>query len=165
MLDPSPIKPLRTTLAIAVSLRTTAMLDNSQPSHKLNASAEVRLQGDGAFPDGLYLGKLAARKRPAAASRRCPLLDRARSRQVHGRLSPWTQRFSRSRGAIKAMSRSSIEVKLYAGKKLLTLFAFTPSVCLSLGMCVVATRLARASAAPPNTAATEAAKCEGHGPI
>ncbi|MGA8443478.1 MAG: hypothetical protein WB762_29175 [Candidatus Sulfotelmatobacter sp.] len=48
------------TLAIAVSLGTTAMLDNSQPSHKTNASAEARLEGDGAFRDGLYLGKLAA---------------------------------------------------------------------------------------------------------
>jgi hypothetical protein len=46
--------------AIAVSLGTTAMLDNSQPSYKLNASAEGRQQGDGAFRDGLYLGKLAA---------------------------------------------------------------------------------------------------------
>lgn len=48
------------TLAIAVSLGTTAMLDNSQPSHKTNASAEARLESDGAFRDGLYLGKLAA---------------------------------------------------------------------------------------------------------
>ncbi len=48
------------TLAIAVSLGTTAMLDNSQPSHTSNASSEARLQGDGAFRDGLYLGKLAA---------------------------------------------------------------------------------------------------------
>ena len=48
------------TLAIAVSLGTTAMLDNSQPSPRPKASAEARLQGDGAFRDGLYLGKLAA---------------------------------------------------------------------------------------------------------
>ncbi len=81
MLGPSPIKPLRTTLAIAVFLGTTAMLDNSQPSHKLSASAEARLQGDGAFPDGLYLGKLAAEsgqpQQPAVA-RYSTEQDRAR---------------------------------------------------------------------------------------
>jgi hypothetical protein len=46
-------------------------------------------------------------------------------------------------------------------KKLLTLFAFTLSLCLSLRMCVVATRLARASGAPPNTAAADAANLKG----
>jgi hypothetical protein len=48
-------------LAIAVSLGTTAMLDNSQRSDKPNASSEeARLATDGAFRDGMYLGKLAA---------------------------------------------------------------------------------------------------------
>jgi hypothetical protein len=46
-------------LAVAVSLGTTAMLE-SRPSHEPNPSAEARLEGDGAFRDGLYLGKLAA---------------------------------------------------------------------------------------------------------
>lgn len=48
------------TLAIAVSLGTTAMLDNSQRTKWSNASPEARLDADGAFRDGLYLGRLAA---------------------------------------------------------------------------------------------------------
>jgi hypothetical protein len=47
-------------LAIAVSLGTTAMLDNNHRAIKTNASAEARLAADGAFRDGMYLGKLAA---------------------------------------------------------------------------------------------------------
>ena len=47
-------------LAIAVSLGTTAMLDNNQHSNNSNASAEARLAADGAFRDGMYLGKLDA---------------------------------------------------------------------------------------------------------
>jgi hypothetical protein len=47
-------------LAIAVSLGTTAMLDNNQHSINSNASAEARLAADGAFRDGMYLGRLAA---------------------------------------------------------------------------------------------------------
>jgi hypothetical protein len=47
-------------LAIAVSLGTTAMLANSRRIIDLNTSAEARLAADGAFRDGLYLGKLAA---------------------------------------------------------------------------------------------------------
>ncbi len=47
-------------LAIAVSLGTTAMLDNSQRSSGPNVSAEARLAADGAFRDGMYVGKLAA---------------------------------------------------------------------------------------------------------
>ena len=58
-------------LAIAVSLGTTAMLDNSQRSIKADASTEARLAADGAFRDGMYLGKLAAERgrplRPAIA--------------------------------------------------------------------------------------------------
>ena len=50
-------------LAIAVSLGTTAMLDNNQHSDSANASAEARLAADGAFRDGMYLGKLAAGNR------------------------------------------------------------------------------------------------------
>jgi hypothetical protein len=151
------------TLAIAVSLGTTAMLDNSQPPHKLNASAEARLQGDGAFLDGLYLGKLAAEsgqlQHPAIA-RQSTGPDRARFTVGHRRgysdslahTEPWSN---------FAKCESGIEVKFYAGKKLLTLFAFTLSVCLSWGMCVVATRLARTSGAPPNTAATDAPNLKG----
>ena len=47
-------------LAIAVSLGTTAMLANSQRGIRANANMEARLASDGAFRDGLYLGKLAA---------------------------------------------------------------------------------------------------------
>jgi hypothetical protein len=66
-------------LAIAVSLATTAMLNNGHRSIKTNASfsngnfsntnLEARMQADGAFRDGFYLGKLAAEsgraRRPA----------------------------------------------------------------------------------------------------
>jgi len=56
-------------LAIAVCLGTTAMLANSQRAVKQPASEEARLAADGAFRDGLYLGKLAAKssrtQRPA----------------------------------------------------------------------------------------------------
>jgi hypothetical protein len=48
------------TLAIAVCLGTTAMVANSQRSTHTNSTAEARLAADGAFRDGLYLGKLAA---------------------------------------------------------------------------------------------------------
>jgi hypothetical protein len=48
------------TLAIAVSLGTTAMLENSQRTKSSNPSAEARLEADGAFRDRLYLGRLAA---------------------------------------------------------------------------------------------------------
>jgi hypothetical protein len=54
-------------LAIAVSLGTTAMLANSQRTVDPNRSAEARLAGDGAFRDGLYLGKLAAENGDAVA--------------------------------------------------------------------------------------------------
>jgi hypothetical protein len=47
-------------LAIAVCLGTTAMLANSKRTTKSHVSADARLQADGAFRDGLYLGKLAA---------------------------------------------------------------------------------------------------------
>ncbi len=48
------------TLAIAVSLGTTAMLDNNQRSNRPHEPAEQRLAADGAFRDGMYTGKLAA---------------------------------------------------------------------------------------------------------
>src|SRR5208282_1879962 len=61
-------------LAIAVSLGTTAMLDNNQRSNRPTETAEQRLAADGAFRDGMYTGKLAAEGgrplRPAIA--RCP---------------------------------------------------------------------------------------------
>ncbi len=47
-------------LAIAVSLGTTAMLDNSQRTNRPYETAEQRLAADGAFRDGMYVGKLAA---------------------------------------------------------------------------------------------------------
>jgi hypothetical protein len=48
------------TLAIAVSVGTTAMLEDSRRTIHPSPSAEARLAADGAFRDGLYLGKLAA---------------------------------------------------------------------------------------------------------
>jgi len=53
-------------LAVAVCLGTTAMLANSQRTINPNAGAEARLAADGAFRDGLYLGKLAAEHGEAA---------------------------------------------------------------------------------------------------
>ena len=47
-------------LAIAVCLGATAMLANSPHAIDPNAGLEARLAADGAFRDGLYLGKLAA---------------------------------------------------------------------------------------------------------
>lgn len=48
-------------LAIAVSLGTTALLANSQRTMKPPESEEARLAADGAFRDGLYVGKLSAK--------------------------------------------------------------------------------------------------------
>lgn len=47
-------------LAIAVCLGTTAMLANNQRTINPTTSLDARLDADGAFRDGLYLGKLAA---------------------------------------------------------------------------------------------------------
>ena len=47
-------------LAIAVSLGSTAMLTNSNRTVSSSVSTEASLATDGAFRDGLYLGKLAA---------------------------------------------------------------------------------------------------------
>jgi hypothetical protein len=47
-------------LAIAVVLGTTAMLANSKTTITSSPSEKARLDADGAFRDGLYLGKLAA---------------------------------------------------------------------------------------------------------
>jgi hypothetical protein len=47
-------------LAIAVCLGTTAMLANSKRTIHSTSSVDARLEADGAFRDGLYLGKLAA---------------------------------------------------------------------------------------------------------
>ena len=47
-------------LALVICLGTTAMLAVSNHSVKSNASVETTLASDGAFRDGLYLGKLAA---------------------------------------------------------------------------------------------------------
>jgi len=47
-------------LAIAVCLGTTAMVANSHGTSKPNATLDAHLNADGAFRDGLYLGKLAA---------------------------------------------------------------------------------------------------------
>lgn len=50
------------TLAIAVCLGTTALLAISNHTVKPIVSAELRLAADGAFRDGLYLGRLAAKR-------------------------------------------------------------------------------------------------------
>ena len=47
-------------LAIAVCLGTTALLANSGRAARRNQSADAQFASDGAFRDGLYLGKLAA---------------------------------------------------------------------------------------------------------
>lgn len=49
-------------LALVVCLGTTATLAISNRTGKPSASAEARLAADGAFRDGLYLGKLAAKQ-------------------------------------------------------------------------------------------------------
>jgi hypothetical protein len=46
--------------AIVICLGTTAMLANSKRTLNPNASVDARLGADGAFRDGLYLGRLAA---------------------------------------------------------------------------------------------------------
>lgn len=48
-------------LAVAVCLGTTAMLTNSSRAARRNQSADAQA-ADGAFRDGLYLGKLAAER-------------------------------------------------------------------------------------------------------
>lgn len=47
-------------IVIAVSMGTSAMLDNRKRATSPDASAESRLAVNGAFRDGMYLGKLAA---------------------------------------------------------------------------------------------------------
>jgi hypothetical protein len=51
---------LLTYAAIVVALSATATLAISQRSQEPITDAEARLSADGAFRDGLYLGKLAA---------------------------------------------------------------------------------------------------------
>ena len=46
--------------AIVIALGVTATLAISPSNTKSNTTAEARLAADGAFRDGLYLGKLAA---------------------------------------------------------------------------------------------------------
>ncbi len=47
-------------LAIAVSVGTTAVLGNSGRSARQSEDSIARMAGDGAFRDGLYVGRLAA---------------------------------------------------------------------------------------------------------
>lgn len=49
-------------LAIAACLGSTAMLTNSQHPVPSSVSAEAILATDGAFRDGLYLGRMAAER-------------------------------------------------------------------------------------------------------
>ena len=50
-------------LAIAVSVGTTAMLNFIRKPRAAHQAADAQLASDGAFRDGLYLGRLAARER------------------------------------------------------------------------------------------------------
>ena len=50
-------------LAIAVSVGTTAMLNLNRKPRDRRQAAEAQLASDGAFRDGLYLGRLAASER------------------------------------------------------------------------------------------------------
>ena len=54
-------KLITSALAIAVSLGTTAMLANSGRRPSPAQIAEAQMATDGAYRDGLYLGKLAAK--------------------------------------------------------------------------------------------------------
>ncbi|MFZ0860866.1 MAG: hypothetical protein WCA27_00245 [Candidatus Sulfotelmatobacter sp.] len=47
-------------LAIAVSLGTTVLLANGDPAARLRQNADWQMAADGAFRDGLYVGRLAA---------------------------------------------------------------------------------------------------------
>jgi thiazole synthase ThiGH ThiG subunit len=47
-------------LAIALALGTTATLANTKITINANPGEQARMDSDGAFRDGLYLGKLAA---------------------------------------------------------------------------------------------------------
>ena len=49
-----------TSTAIVLALSVSAMLAFSPSNAKSNMASEARLANDGAFRDGLYLGKLAA---------------------------------------------------------------------------------------------------------
>ncbi len=53
-------------LAVAVSLGTTAMLSNNSRTTKIAGTSEARFATDGAFRDGLYLGKLAVKSGAAS---------------------------------------------------------------------------------------------------
>lgn len=48
-------------LALAVSLGTTAMLANGGHAARPAQTVNMKLAADGAFRDGLYIGKLAAK--------------------------------------------------------------------------------------------------------
>jgi hypothetical protein len=59
-------------LAIAVCLGTTALFSNSRRSGTQTLNADAQLANDGAFRDGLYLGRLAAQ----SGRHRHPLIGR-----------------------------------------------------------------------------------------
>jgi len=68
------------TYAIVIGLGATATLGLSNNDPKPGTGGEVRLSTDGAFRDGLYLGKLAAeskRQAPPAIGRWSTEQDRA----------------------------------------------------------------------------------------
>jgi hypothetical protein len=49
-------------LAVGVCLGTTAMLSNSKPTSSATANSEARFATDGAFRDGMFLGRLAGER-------------------------------------------------------------------------------------------------------
>ena len=56
------VKLFISALAVAVCLGSTAMLTNSSSTVPSSVSTETKMATDGAFRDGLYLGKLAAER-------------------------------------------------------------------------------------------------------
>lgn len=78
-------KLLACALAIATALGTTAMLSNNKGTIHSNEPVQARLESDGAFRDGFYLGKLAAESgRPMRPSVGRWSTDEDRARFVSG---------------------------------------------------------------------------------
>jgi len=80
-----------TCAAIVIGLGATATLAITGRTVNPNATAEVRFAADGAFRDGLYLGKLVAEGGQPATSRHRPLVHRSRPHHVHGGIPPRIQ--------------------------------------------------------------------------
>jgi hypothetical protein len=81
-------------LAISVSLGTTAVLANSSRSAQRNSGEDARLAVDGAFRDGLYVGRFTAESGRQPHPPTPPLGDPNRPRFVRGRLPARLRRLS-----------------------------------------------------------------------